>query len=222
MDRIEVIQKIEEFRKACKEYRALLVNSRDRIMPDIVRNHHKIDEEKIKLNRLFAVIEKYVVAFGNKPMMSDIGSNGYYSPYRIAFTSDILLRVGKCLDGVIDDLNVVLGRIEASSDEEFEEKMNPPKEREKEQNNNGTIIANGGKGGDGSGGGRGGDGGIGIIAQYHPRETTVQDIENIHHKYWRMIFKKIFDWIVRHTVKLLGLTIAGLVLAYLVFKLGWN
>ncbi|MFA7309173.1 MAG: hypothetical protein WC045_03900 [Patescibacteria group bacterium] len=125
MNRKEVINKIEEFRQTCKEYSKLLLDSRDSVVPEIVRNHDSIDEAKADLSRSFAFLEEYIIKFGNNPRMSDGVWNVTYSPYSNAFSTDTLVRVAPSLDRVVDDLNIVLGRIEATTDSEFAEKMNP-------------------------------------------------------------------------------------------------
>ncbi len=125
MKREETIKKAEDFRQGVMSYRDLLLASRDSAMPHIVRNHDLIDEAKSKLVRTFASLEKYIFKFGNNPKMNDGVWNVLYSPYSMAFSSDILLRVGPAIDGVIDDLDIVLGRLESSTDVDFEEKINP-------------------------------------------------------------------------------------------------
>lgn len=123
MKRTELIEKITDFQKATIDYSKLLLESRDSVMPDIVRNHDLIDESKSKLSRTFAGLEKYIVKFGNNPKTNDGVWNVMYSPYNNAFTSDVLVRVGPSIDMVIDDLNIVLGRLESVTDEEFENKV---------------------------------------------------------------------------------------------------
>lgn len=124
MNRTETIQNVIDFQNSCRAYRELLLESRDSMLPEIVRNFDLIDSSKANLNRSLASIERYIVKFGNGPRLSDGVHNVVYSPYHNAFTSDTLLRVGPSLDGVIDDLNIVIGRIEASSDKDFKKKMN--------------------------------------------------------------------------------------------------
>jgi hypothetical protein len=135
MERKEVIKKIDEFKDAVVSYRDLLLSSRDYALPEIVRNHDQIDKSKTEITRLYTSIEKYIIKFGNNPKMNDGVWNVMYSPYSNAFTSDTLVRVGPSIDMVIDDLNIVSGRLNAVSDEEFKEKLKEVKKSLEEKFN---------------------------------------------------------------------------------------
>lgn len=223
MNREEVVKKIEEFRQGCKAYSDLLLDSRDDVFPDIVRNHDLIDEARAKLNRVYASVEKYIKKFGNNPKMNDGVWNVTYSPYDNAFTSDILIRTGRSLDAVIDDLNLVLGRLEAITDSEFEEKINPVKPKMEVPIQNSGIVAlggGGGGGGGGPGGGRGGDGGsvtIGIPYE----QVTIKHVKNPHKQYWGMLFIPMWDWIKDHISEIIVGVIITLIGGFLLFHFGW-
>lgn len=206
MKRDEIIKKIEDFREAVKAYSKLLLESRDSMFPDIVRNHDLIDETKSKLNRTFASLEKYIVRFGNNPKMNDGVWNVTYSPYNNAFTSDTLVRVGPSIDGVIDDLDIVIGRMESVSDQEFDERMNPPKKEpvvtEKKEPQEKIRI---------------------IEKEVIQKEVIIKDNKwNYCNPFW--LVWKLFGLAWKHKIisGIFLLIIVPLVLAYIQHRLGWN
>lgn len=94
-------------------------------------------------------------------------------------------------------------------------------ENNKNLNLVGQINASGGGGGGGGAyGGRGGNGGsVNITQEIPPNEVTIHNVKNPHKEYWQMILKDIKVYIKNH---ILGTVIAGLILAGLIYLLGWN
>jgi len=198
MKREEIIKKIEDFRQAVKAYSALLLESRDSMFPDIVRNHNLIDETKSKLNRTFASLEKYTVKFGNNPVTSDGVWNVTYSPYNNAFTSDTLFRVGPSIDSVIDDLDIVIGRLESVNDSEFEEKINPPKKELKPE----VKI---------------------VEKEIIKKEVVIKDNNwNYCNPFWLIYKLSQLAWSHKIISGIFLLIVIPLVVAYIQHRLGWN
>ncbi|MFY9493201.1 MAG: hypothetical protein WAP55_01875 [Minisyncoccia bacterium] len=87
----------------------------------------------------------------------------------------------------------------------------------------------GGQGGDGPGGGRGGDGGDGgaggsvhfvqVGKEFTREGITIQDIKNPHRQYWGKLIRDFWKWFKEH---ILTAVIVGLIIAGLVYWLGWN
>lgn len=176
----EVQKKMSFFRNTVQSYRDLLSESRDQIMPDIVRNFDEISSLRTTLNKLYAGLEKYINKLGKNIETSDGVWNVTYSPYDNAFTNDTLIRVGRSTDLIINDLDYIIGKLESMNEAEFQDlfisKPLPAK------NQVGKIIANGGRGGqggDGPGGGVGGDGGKG--GQVYTIQIPESDKANVSH-----------------------------------------
>lgn len=129
----QLITKFEEFQQMIKTYRALLLKSRDMI-GDIVRNHDEIAEKRSILNREHAGLQKYIRKFGKNPRMNDGVWNLVYSCYDNAFSADILQRVGPSLDGVMQDLDYILGTLTSIDEAEFQKALEAkPKKTETSQ-----------------------------------------------------------------------------------------
>ena len=118
---------ISEFRTRVQAYRDLMAQSRDSVMPKIVRNGRQISQMRAELNAEHGRLEKYIVKFGNNPRMSDGVNPQVYPVYSNAFSSDILLRVGPSTDAVLQDLNYINGKLNGLTESEFAEALQPPK-----------------------------------------------------------------------------------------------
>lgn len=118
---------IAEFRTRVQAYRDLMAESRDNVMPEIVRNGRQISQMRSELNAEHGRLEKYIAKFGNNPRMRD-GVNPYIYPiYNNAFSDDVLIRVGRSTDGVLQDLNYITGKLNGLTESEFAEALQPPK-----------------------------------------------------------------------------------------------
>lgn len=109
------------FQEAVKEYRSLLLESRNPSIPKIEKNQGVISERRSQLNRMYGQLEAYIIKLGKNPKMNDGVWNIIYSPYSNAFTNDILLRVGPSVDAIINDLDYIFGRLDSMSEEDFSE-----------------------------------------------------------------------------------------------------
>jgi len=76
----------------------------------------------------------------------------------------------------------------------------------------------GGGGGGGAGGGRGGDGG-GVVIGIPPEQIGIQHVRDPHKQYWRKFAIDLWGWFQQH---ILTAVIVGLIIAGLVYWLGWN
>ena len=122
-----LVKDFEKFQKLIKDYRTLLLKSRNTI-GDIVKNHDEIAENRSILNRQHAGLQKYIKKFGRNPKMSDGVWDLVYSCYDNAFSADILQRVGPSLDGVTQDLDYILGTLTSIDEAEFKKVLeNKPK-----------------------------------------------------------------------------------------------
>ena len=120
------------FQEAVKEYRSLLLESRNPSIPKIEKNQGVISERRSQLNRMYGQLETYIIKLGKNPKMTDGAWNIIYSPYSNAFTNDILLRVGPSVDTIINDLDYIFGRLDSMSEEDFSELFRSEKEIVKE------------------------------------------------------------------------------------------
>ncbi len=60
--------------------------------------------------------------------MSD-GVNSYIYPvYPNAFSNDVLIRVGRSTDAVLQDLDYILGKLNGMTEDEFHKTLNPPQQ----------------------------------------------------------------------------------------------
>ncbi len=143
MNKDECKKTIQEFRGKIESYRKLLLSSRDSIMPNIVRNHGEIDQQKSELNSIYGGLENYIKKLGKNPKINDGVWNIWFSPYDNAFTSDTLVRIGPSIEATLGDLDYILGKIKSMTKEDwsdlFEQKVTTKTEKEKE----GVIIENG-------------------------------------------------------------------------------
>lgn len=110
-------ERFESFYQRVKAYRALLIESRSSYMSEIVKNKEKIEDERQGLIREYAKLDEHIKLLGNNPKISDGVWNIWYSPYSNAFTTDLLIRVGRSLDAVISDLDWIIGKLEANTEE---------------------------------------------------------------------------------------------------------
>jgi uncharacterized protein (TIGR02391 family) len=120
MNKRELIQEILMFRDEVETFRQLLLDSRDSMMPDIVRNHEDISKQRSALVRKRARLSHFISKFGKNPRMRDGVNPEYYQVYDNAFSTDILIRVGPSIEAVIQDLDHIIGSLEGMRNEEFE------------------------------------------------------------------------------------------------------
>lgn len=118
----QLVTQFEEFQKLIKDYRSLLLKSRNSVN-DIVENHAQIDIQRSILNRKHAGLQKYIQKFGRNPRMNDGVWNHVYSCYSNAFSADILQRVGPSIDGVLQDLDYILGTLITINEKEFQKML---------------------------------------------------------------------------------------------------
>lgn len=138
MDELESIKnQVVEFRDSVKKYRKLLMDSRDSVLPEIARNFDEIEQMRSDLIMVYARLEKYIEKIGNNPKMNDGVWNIWYSPYSNAFTKDVLPRIGKSADLIITDLDYIIGKLSAMSNEAFDGLF-----IEKTERNNSDISEN--------------------------------------------------------------------------------
>lgn len=134
MDIETLKEKILQFKNEVKEYRDLLSESRDHIMPEIVRNFEHLDQYRTSLIKQYASLETYIKKFGKGPKLNDGVWNVFYSPYDNAFTKDTLIRVGPSTDAILNDLDYIIGKLENI-------KNNESLVEEKERGNKKNIFA---------------------------------------------------------------------------------
>lgn len=80
-----------------------------------------------------------------------------------------------------------------------------------------AVGGGGGGGGGGPGGGRGGDGGS-VIFGIHPDQVGIQHVKNPHRQYWEKILNDIWSLLKKN----LGKILTSLIIAGLIYWLGWN
>jgi len=124
----ELKTSISEFREKVQVYRDLMSESRDSVMPEIVRNGRQIAQMRSELNAEHGRLEKYITKFGNNPRMSDGVNPHIYPVYSNAFSDDVLIRVGRSTDAVLQDLNYLTGKLNGLTEDEFIEALRPPKQ----------------------------------------------------------------------------------------------
>jgi len=96
----------------------------------------------------------------------------------------------------------------------------------KQVNFSGSVNASGGRGGNGYDGGQGGEGGGGgsvhfvqVGKEFTKEGITIRDIKNVHRQYWLMVFVESWKWFRDHMASII---VAGPIIAYIVYQLGWN
>src|SRR3990167_9236570 len=124
----ELKTSISEFREKVQVYRDLMSESRDSVMPEIVRNGRQIAQMRSELNAELVRLEKYITKFGNNPRMSDGVNPHIYPVYSNAFSDDVLIRVGRSTDAVLQDLNYLTGKLNGLTQDDFIEALRPPKQ----------------------------------------------------------------------------------------------
>lgn len=87
-----------------------------------------------------------------------------------------------------------------------------------EKSNMNASAGGGGGGGGGPGGGRGGDGGS-VIIGIPPDKVGIEHVKNPHRQYWNKLANDFWGWFKEH---ILTAVIVGLIIAGLVYWLGWN
>lgn len=191
MNKNQLTNEILSFRDAVSEFKQLLLDSRDRMMPEIVRNHEKIAADRRALVRKYASLEKYLDKLGKRPRMRDGVNPEYYPVYHNAFSTDILLRVGPSLEAVEQDLDYVLGKLEGMSEEEVTNSI-------KDSPVDPKIIASAG---------------------ISPEQVKIQHVKNPHKQYWGMLSGKVGAWILDHIVaEIIVAVIVAMILIWLGFK----
>lgn len=121
---------VTAFRQQVRDYRDLLLGSRDLVMPEIVRNGEVIEQARATLNTDFGRLQRYIRLFGNNPRMNDGVNPHVYDVYSNAFSADILLRAGPSLDAVLPDLDYIAGRLNGMTEDEFAEATRPRRREE--------------------------------------------------------------------------------------------
>ncbi len=222
MKKEELTKEISEFRDKVEQFRRLLLESRDNVMPEIVQNHGEITNQRSDLVRTRARLAKYISKLGKNPRMRDGVNPEYYPTYDNAFSTDTLLRVGPSVESVLQDLDHILGTLDAMTDEEFGNLINQQKQ---ETGTQGIIASTGGGGGGGGGpgGGRGGDGGSVHITQgIMPENITIHNLKNPHKEYFKMLFGSILGWVLKHVsevvIGVVVVVIGALLLTWLGMK----
>ena len=91
--------------------------------------------------------------------------------------------------------------------------------------NNGKISADGGTGGNSSDNSRGGNGGQGgqisfihVGKEFTEEEITIRDIKHPHKQYWSFMLSCFLLLLKKYVIQI----IIGLIVAYLIYELGWN
>lgn len=191
MNKDQLTNEISNFHNAVSDFKQLLLDSRDRMMPEIVRNHEKITADRRVLVRKYASLEKYLDKLGKRPKMRDGVNPEYYPVYHNAFSTDILLRVGPSLEAVEQDLDYVLGKLEGMSEEEVTNSI-------KDSPVDPKIIASAG---------------------IPPEQVKIQHVKNPHKQYWWMLSSKVGTWILDHIVaEIIVAVIVAVILIWLGFK----
>lgn len=134
----DLIQEFTSFRKDVSSYETLLHESRDD-MADIVRNHDKIAEKRSDLTKAYAKLEKFIKIFGQNPKYHNGVWPVYLDVYGTAFSSDILQRVGPCIDSVLQDLDYIIGKLKNFTEDEFNLAVNPKPQTKKEKSTNSKV-----------------------------------------------------------------------------------
>ena len=124
MNLTELKQEIQTFKDLVIDYRKLRLASRD-ALANTVTNHELIADARAQLTQTYARLEEPIKKIGNRPRLSDGVNRGLYSPYINAFTADVLQRVGKSIDAVIDDLNYISGKLSAKEDADIQKMLHP-------------------------------------------------------------------------------------------------
>lgn len=121
----ELKKRILNFRSNVQDFYELLGKSRSRALPKIVRNHEKIARFRTLLNSEYGKLEKFLKHFGNYPSMRDGVNAVSYPAYSNAFSGDILQRVGPSIRAVLQDLDIISGKLSNLTEEELEQAMTP-------------------------------------------------------------------------------------------------
>jgi len=119
LDRAAALELVAQFQVSSRDFRELLAASTGGFPGEIVRNQAQVADARAELITRYTGLERVIHLFGNRPQTSDGVWNVAYSPYGNAFSADVLSRVFPSIDGVLDDLNVVRGRIQHLTDREF-------------------------------------------------------------------------------------------------------
>jgi len=203
MNKNQLTNKISNFRDAVAGFKQLLLNSRDTMMPEIISNHEKISADRRVLIREYASLEKYLDKLGKKPRRRDGVNPEYYPVYLNAFSTDTLLRVGPSLEAVEQDLDYVLGKLEGMSEEEAINSVKDSPVGPK------TIAFAGG----------GSEKSESVTIGIPPEKISIKHVKNPHKQYWGKLLHDIWAWTREHV---LATIIGGLILAFLIYLLGWN
>jgi hypothetical protein len=78
------------------------------------------DSFKAKLNKEYGLLEKYIKKLGRNFSMRDGVYSEQYDIYDNALSNDTLLRRGRSIDEVINDLNYIMGKLERITQKELD------------------------------------------------------------------------------------------------------
>ncbi len=108
MRKPELQNRREGLHSLLRAYRALLVESRDPVVPRIVRNGQRLEQMRNGLNRGYGSVSGHISRLG-----------GDERQFQIALSATELPRRGPHIDVALQTLEQILGRLEHTSNDEF-------------------------------------------------------------------------------------------------------
>src|SRR5215469_13812929 len=116
----ELSSRIEAFRSCLVEHRELFIQSLDRYLPDYPKqNVATLRQQQDNLARQLGMLRPYIDSFDFPSIMSMAGVQ--WDVYDSAISNDVAIRKGESIDGVLQQLQKMLGRLESmDSESQFE------------------------------------------------------------------------------------------------------
>ena len=130
MTRKKLVQQYEKFLSDCEEYRSVLLSSTNAV-GDVTRNTAMLRNQQKELITQEAALGPSLTKLSRQPRFRDPMHGVVYSAYDNAFTNDVLIRAGRSLDAVIDDVVYIIARLRNMEDEDYD-KLFPTSAKKKD------------------------------------------------------------------------------------------
>lgn len=113
-----LLEKTKEFKVLLKEHRELYAKSLNQTIPDYpVRNREKLQEQQIKLFRIYYQIDQYLTKFSKGRIMRHPATGIQWDAYRSSIGSDVAQIKGPSLDNVVLEPEGVIAILEGEDPE---------------------------------------------------------------------------------------------------------
>lgn len=113
-----LLEKIREFRDLLKEHDDLWGKSLDKTIPDYpIKNNDKLEEQQIKLARLFYPIDRYLTQFSMGRLMQHPATGIAWDMYRTAIGDEVAQAKGPSLGKSILELEGIIAILEQEDPE---------------------------------------------------------------------------------------------------------